>query len=200
MTWSHRATVPNGSEERVAVFTAVRWVVPLVILADVGVAQTGSPDPWHPTFALSLAAQAANGMGAIGPGVGVSGGYEYSLMRSVALRAEAGVTGFISGASVEPSCLPGSQCTGQSTPGGLAGASLSMMLRPVGIPAYVGAGVGAWHGLSSIPDGNQAGVTFAVGIPVWFIAGGAIEARYDRPSSPIGLMVGAFSVSARFTR
>ena len=183
-----------------ALFTTARWVVPFLLLADVGFAQSANPDGWRPTFALSLTGQAASGMGAIGPGVGVSAGYDYSLIQAVALRSEVGVTGFIGGASVEPSCVAGSQCTGRSTPGGLAGATLSMMLRPAHLPAYVAAGIGAWRALSSMPGASQTGATFTVGVPVGFIRGAAIEARYDRPSSPIGLLVGAVSISARFTR
>jgi hypothetical protein len=108
------------------------------------------------------------------------------------------VAGFFSGAEIEPSC--GGKCPGSSTPSSLLGASASIVAMPDGWPLYATIGIATWEAPSSPAAGYEQGPTASLGIPIRAVTGLSIEARYDHPRSPIGLMVSAFSVNVRIAR
>ena len=153
---------------------------------------------FFPTLSAGFISQETRGFGYVGTGLVATGGVEFRRLGPFSLRGEAVVARFFSGASAEPSCVE--DCAGSSTPSSLVGASASIVLMPDGWPVYAAIGIGTWGVPSSSSVGFEQGLTATLGIPIPAVSGLSLEARYDHPRSPIGLMVSAFSLNLRFTR
>jgi hypothetical protein len=147
-------------------------------------------------MSLGIAGQSSEQLGTLWPGVSLSAGLHVPVAGPIAIRTEAMIAGFIAGGDVIADCLPGAQCIDESTPGGIFGATASLLLRRASFPLYAAIGIGTWRSMSD-SDGFKSGPTFTLGLAMPSSSRFALELRYDRPSEPIGLMNSTFAIGVR---
>jgi hypothetical protein len=137
-------------------------------------------------------------LGSFWPGVVASAGFTVRLAPLLALRTEGEAAGFISGGSAEADCIANLKCPSSKTPWGIGGGSALMLLRHDGFPLFAGVGLGAWRASDS-DDRLRSGPTYVGGLTLSSRRRVAIEGRFSRPSTAMGIVTSTMSVGVRFS-
>ena len=148
------------------------------------------------TASLGVMGQQTSHLGSFWPGVVGSAGFSVRIAPFIGVRAEGEAAGFPAGGSAEADCIANAVCRSEKTAWGIAGASALMLLRHDDFPLFAGIGVGAWR--ASDADGFHGGPTYAGGLTLSRRRRIAIEARYDRPSTAMGIVTSMLSFGFRF--
>lgn len=135
--------------------------------------------------------------GAFWPGIAATAGFGARVASLLVARAEAEAAGFPAGGAAEADCLAGAKCSSEKTPWGIAGGSALIILRRDGFPIYAGAGLGAWR--SSEDDRAATGPAFLGGLMLSSRRQIAIEGRFNRPSTAMGVVTSTMSFGLRFS-
>jgi hypothetical protein len=148
------------------------------------------------TASLGVMGQQTSLLGSFWPGVVGSAGFSVRIAPFIAVRAEGEAAGFPAGGAAEADCIANAVCRSEKTPWGIAGASALVLLRHDDLPLFAGIGVGAWR--ASDGDGFHGGPTYVGGLTLSRRRRIAIEARYNRPSTAMGIVTSTLSFGLRF--
>jgi len=148
------------------------------------------------TVSLGVMGQQTSLLGSFWPGVVGSAGISVRVASFIGVRAEGEAAGFPSGGAVEADCIANAVCRSEKTPWGIAGASALVLLRHDDFPIFAGIGIGAWR--ASDDDGWHGGPTYVGGVTLSRRRRIAIEARYNRPSTAMGIVTSMLSFGFRF--
>jgi hypothetical protein len=116
----------------------------------------------------------------------------------LAVRAEGEAAGFLTGGSAEADCLPNASCLSAKTAGGMGGGSALIVVRHPDFPVFAGAGVGTWRTTTG-DDRMHGGATYLGGLMLSTRRTIAIEARFNHPSTAIGILTSTLSFALRFS-
>jgi hypothetical protein len=148
------------------------------------------------TASLGVIGQQTSLLGPFWPGVAGSGGVNIRLAPFLATRAEGEAAGFLTGGAAQADCLVNSKCLNEKTPWGIAGVSAIAVFRHDGFPIFAGIGLGAWR--ASEDDRMRTGPAFVGGLTLSSRRRIAIEGRYNRPSTAMGIVTSTLSFGLRF--
>jgi hypothetical protein len=148
------------------------------------------------TASLGVIGQQTSLFGAFWPGFAATAGFGVRVASFLTVRAEGEVAGFPSGGSAQADCIANAECLDERTPWGIGGGSALVVLRHDGFPLYAGAGLGAWR--SSEDDRVASGPAFVGGLTLSSRRQIAVEARFNRPSTAMGLVTSTVSLGLRF--
>ena len=184
-----------ASEELMSQIRRKTWVAFAVSLLCASNAVAQHASALRGTASLGLIGQQTSMLGSFWPGAVGSAGFSVRLAPILSVRAEGEAAGFATGGAAEADCIANAPCPSWKTPWGIAGGSALLVVRHEGVPIFAGIGIGAWRASDDTRIRN--GATYVGGVTLSSRRQIAIEGRFNRPSTAMGIVTSTLSLGLR---